>query len=409
MEHVSQDVRIALRRLRTSPFFALFVVLTLAVGIAANTVMFSIADGVLFRGLPYPDGERLIWISRGVPGFPQGGATYSYPSHQDMLEQSTSLDAVAAYQGWSSVVLTGRGDPVRVRVNCVTPSYLTLLGARTHLGRVMRPEEDRFGSGDAVVVISHAFWERQLGGDPAVVGAPINLNGKPFIVVGVTAADFRDAPNEEEHHEAVDAWMPMGVAYEMTGMGGAVDRGATGIFALGRMKAGVTLAQVREDLAAISQRLTATYPNTDVGYTFVPRPLRAYLLGTLFSPTKILLVASFCLLLIGCANVGNLLVARLLDRRRELAVRAALGASTPRLARHLLIEHGVLTVLAGVVGFAFAQWGMSLFRVWAPLHLPSVVRIQTDSWVLLASAGVSLITGLCFGVAPAGFSSPVDN
>jgi putative ABC transport system permease protein len=408
MDIVLQDFRIALRRLGKARFFALFVVLTLAVGIAANTVMFSIADGVLFRSLPYPDADRLVWVSHGVPGFPQGGATFSYPTYHDVLEQNKSFDTLAAYEGWGSLVLTGHGEPVRVVLNCVTPSYLTLLGARTQLGRLMRPEEDRFGSGDAVVVLSHSFWTRQLGGDSAVVGTTIHFNDKPFTVVGVTAAEFRDAPNEEEHHEQVDAWIPMGFAYEMTGMASAADRGGTGVFALGRIKSGITLSRVREDLAAINQRLAATYPQTDVGYTLVPRPLKEYLLGTLFSPTRTLLVASFCLLLVGCANVANLLFARLLDRRRELAVRSALGASAQRLARHLLIEHAVLTALAGGIGFAFADWAMSVFRAWAPLHLPPVVQIQPRIWVLLASVGVSLLTGLFFGVAPALHFSRVD-
>src|SRR5262249_26789055 len=207
-------------------------------------------------------------------------------------------------------------------------------------------EEDRFGSGEAVVVLSHGFWQRQLGGDPAIVGATIHLNDKPFNVIGVTTADFRDAPNEEEHNEEVDAWIPLGLAYEMTGIAGATDRGGTGNWSLARMKAGVTLAHARGELADINQRLAATYPQTDAGYTLVARPLKEYLLGRLFSPTRILLVASFCLLLIGCANVANLLLARLLVRRRELAVRSALGASASRLARHLLIEDALLTLCA---------------------------------------------------------------
>jgi predicted permease len=408
METVWQDCWYAVRRLAKSPFFALFVVLTLSVGIAANTVMFSIADAVLFRSLPYPDADRLIWISHGVPGYPGGGATFSYPVYHDMVEQNTTFDTMAAYQGWGSLVLTGRAEPVRVVVNCVTPSYLTLLGARTEVGRLMRPEEDRVGSGDAVVVLSHSFWQRQFGGDPAIVGTNIHLNDKPFFVLGVTAADFRDSPNEQEHYEEVDGWIPLGLSNEMTGVANAADRGGTAIYTLGRLKPGVTLAHAREDLATINQRLTTTYPQTDVGFTLVARPLKDYLLGTLFSPTRILLVASFCLLLIGCANVANLLFARLLGRRRELAVRSALGASAHRLAGHLLIENAVLTALAGVVGFALADWGMSVFRAWAPMHLPPVVHIQARTWMLLASVGVSLVTGLCFGVAPALFSSRVN-
>jgi predicted permease len=408
MENVLQDCRYALRRLRQSPFFVLFVVLTLSVGIAANAVMFAIADGVLFRRLPYPDPDRLVWISHGVPGYPQGGATFSYSAYHDILERSTAFETLAGYQGWGSLVMTGRGEPIRVVLNCVTPSYLTLLGARTQLGRLMRAEEDRFGSGDPVVVISHAFWQRQLGGDPSVVGSTIHLSDKPFLVVGVTAAEFRDAPNEEEHREQVDAWIPLGRAYEMTGVADPADRGGSSIWAIGRMKAGVTLTHAREDLAAINQRLATTYPQTDIGYTLVPRPLKEYLLGALFSPTRILLVASFCLLLIACANVASLLLARLLSRRRELAVRSALGASAQRLARHLLIENAVLTVLAGGVGFALADRGIRILRAWAPMHLPSVVHIQSGTRVFLVSLAVSLVTGLFFGVAPALLSSRVN-
>jgi putative ABC transport system permease protein len=408
MEDVLQDCRYALRRLRQSPFFVLFVVVTLSVGIAATTVMFGIADGVLFRRLPYPDPDRLVWISQGVPGYPQGGATFSYPAYRDISEQSTAFETVAGYQGWGSLVMTVRGEPIRMVLNCVTPSYLTLLGAHTQLGRLMRPEEDRFGAGDAVVVISHAFWQRQLGGDPSVVGSTIHLSDKPFLVVGVTAADFRDAPNEEEHREQVDAWIPLGRAYEMTGVANPADRAGTSVWAIGRLKAGFTLKHAREDLAAISQRLATTYPQTDIGYTLVPRPLKGYLLGALFSPTRILLVASFCLLLIACANVASLLLARLLSRRRELAVRAALGASAQRLARYLLIENAVLTLLAGGVGFVLADRGIEVLRAWATLHLPSVVHIQSGARVFLVSLAVSLVTGVFFGVAPALLSSRVN-
>lgn len=408
MDTVWQDYRYATRRLAQAPFFALFVVLTLAVGIAANTIMFGIADAVLFRSLPYPDADRLVWISRGLPGYPQGGATFSYPAYRDIAERTTSFDSVAAYEGWGSVVMTGRGEPVRVVTNCVTPSYLTLLGARAQLGRVLRPEENRVDSGDAVVVLSHGFWQRQLGSDPAIVGTTIHFNDKPFTVVGVTAADFRDALNEEEHHEEVDAWIPLGLAYEMTGKAWAIDRSGTSTWAVGRMKPGATLAHVREDLTAIGQQLAAAYPQTDAGTTLVPRPLKHYLLGRLFSPISILLVASCCILLIGCANVANLIFARLLGRRRELAVRSALGASAQRLAHHLLIENLLLTALAGIAGFALANWGMILFRAWAPLHLPPVVQIQSGIWVFLVSLGVSLMVGLFLGVAPAFFLSRVN-
>ena len=408
MGTIWQDCRYALRRLANSPFFAVFVVITLAVGIAANTVIFSAADAILFRALPYPDAERLIFVSRGYPGFPQGGGNFSYAAYHDMLAQNTTFDTLAAYQGYGALALTGRGEPVRVAVNYITPSYLSLLGARALHGRLLRPDEDRFGDGDAVVVLSHTFWQRQFGGDPSIVGATIHLNDRPFTVVGVTAPEFRDAPDEEEHHEETDAWMPLGLAHEMTGFSGTTDRAGAIVWALGLLKPGVTIARAKEDLAAINNRLAAAHPATDAGYTLVPRPLKDYLLGALFAPARILLLASFSLLLIGCANVANLLFARLLARRRELAVRSALGASTRRLVRQLVIEHAVLTVLAGGLGLALAAWGMSFFRAWAALHLPSVAVIQAGPWVFLASVAISLASGLFFGAAPTAFASRVN-
>lgn len=408
MQNISLDFRVALRRLRSEPLLALFVVLTLAVGIAANTIIFSIADSVLFRSLPFPDGDRLVWISHGVPGFPQGGATFSYPVYRDILEQNTSFDQIGAYLGWGQLVLTGKTDPIRVKADYVTPSYLSLLGARAQLGRLLRPQEDRFGSGDAVAVLSNTFWQRQFGSDPAAVGQTIHLNGYPFTVVGVAARDFRDAPNEQEQKELTDVWIPLGVENQITGLSSTTNRTSGSIWAVAHMKPGVTLAQARADLAAITQRLATTYPQTDIGYTIVPRTLRSYLIAPLFVPARILLVASFCLLLIGCANVANLLFARLLGRRRELAVRSALGASTRRLVSYLLIENAVLTALAGCVALALSSWAIGVLRAWAPTHLPSVVRVHAGVWVFLASIGISLATGLLFGVAPALFATRVN-
>ena len=408
MGTVWQDCRYAIRRLVHSPFFAVFVVLTLAVGIAANTIIFSVANGILFRPLPFPHADRLIFVSRGYPGFPQGGGNFTYAAYQDMLAQNTSFDVLAAYQGYGALALTSRGEPVRVAVNYITPSYLSLLGARALQGRLLRPEEDRLGDGDAVVVLSHTFWIREFGGDPSVVGSTIHLNEHPFTVVGITVPDFRDAPDEQEHHEETDAWMPIGMAHTMTGFSSPTDRAGAIVWGLGRLKPGATLAHAKEDLEAINKRLAAIYPGTDAGFTLVPRPLKEYLLGALFAPARILLIASFCLLLIGCANVANLLFAHLLARRRELAVRSALGASAPRLVRQLVIENAALTLFAGGLGFALASIGMRVFRAWAALHLPSVVILQPGLWIFLASIAISLATGIFFGAAPTFFASRVN-
>ena len=401
MDAFLQDVRHALRRLAKSPRFAMVVVLTLAVGIAANTIIFSVADGVFFHGLPYPDGDRLVYVSRAYPGFPQGGGQFTYPAYHDMLEMNASFDVLAAFQGYGAVALTDHGDPVRVAMNYVTPSYLTLLGAKTYQGRLLREDEDRYGSGDAVVVLSYQFWQRQLGADPNIVGSTVHLNNRPFTVVGITAPDFRDALDEQEHNEQTDAWMPLGMAYTMTGFSSTTNRDSAILWAVGRLKPGVTFAQAHEDFANIAERLAKQYPQSDSGFGLVTRPLKDQLMGVFYTPARILLGASALLLLIGCANVANLLLARLIGRQRELAVRSAMGASAQRLARHLLIENLALTAMAGALGLVLAAWGMAAFRSWGAAHLPPVIHLQTKGWVLLASVAVSLATGLLFGLAPA--------
>ncbi|HTQ84731.1 MAG TPA: ABC transporter permease [Candidatus Solibacter sp.] len=408
MDALLHDARHALRRLVKSPRFAVVVVLTLAVGIAANTIIFSVADSVFFHGLPYPDGDRLVFVSRAYPGFPQGGGNFTYAAYHDMLAQNTSFDVFAAYQGYGALALTDHGDPVRVAPNYITPSYLPLLGAKPFLGRIFRPEEDRFGDADAVVLLSYSFWQRQLGADPNIVGSTIHLNDRPLTVVGVLSPDFRDALNEEEHHEETDAWIPLGMAYTLTGFSAPNDRAGAILWGVGRLKPGVTFAHAREDFAAIAERLAVTYPATDSGFGLVARPLKDYLIGVFYTPARILLAASAFLLLIGCANVANLLLARLLARQRELAVRSALGASPRRLVHHLLIENVTLTVVAGALGLLLAMWGMNAFRGWGSAHLPPVIHLQPNAWVLLASVAVSLATGLLFGLAPALLGSRVN-
>ncbi|HUJ39426.1 MAG TPA: ABC transporter permease [Candidatus Acidoferrales bacterium] len=408
MESLCQDVRYALRSLGASPRFAAVVVLTLAVGIAANTVIFSVAQGVLFRPLAYPDADRLLYISRAYPGYPQGGGNFSYPMYLDMRAQATAFDAIAGYQGYGALALTGGDEPVRVAMNYITPSYFTLLGARASLGRLFRPDEDRAGDADSVVVLSDHFWRRRFAADPAVVGRTIHLNERPFTVVGIAAPEFRDALNEQEHGEETDAWMPLGLAHAMTGFSSLDDRAGAILWGVGRLKPAATLQQARADLDAIQSRAAAAFPGSDSGFGLVARPLKDQLVGVFYAPGKILLVGSLALLLISCANVANLLLARLLARRRELAVRSALGASTSRLSRHLLLENAVMTVVAGAAGLCLAELGMCAIRPWAAVHLPPVVRLQAGGWVFLASVGVSIVTGALFGVVPALLGSRVD-
>src|SRR5215472_12038000 len=261
------DLRNSMRMVRRSPGFVLVAVLTLGIGIGANTIIFSLAQAVFLRGMNFPDGERLTFVSRGYPGYPQGGGNFTYPAYRDMIQQNTSFDTVAAFQDFGALALTDGTEPVRVNINYVTPSYFDLLGTKMQLGRKFRAEEDRWGDADPVFILSHGFWQREFGSKPDIVGRAIHLNQQALTVVGITDASFRDAPGEIDNGEAVDAWIPLGLSYRLTGYSDLNNRNAALLWGLGHLKPGVTLAQAKGDLEAINQRLAKEHPSTDSGFT----------------------------------------------------------------------------------------------------------------------------------------------
>ncbi len=408
MNSLCNDLIFACRVLLKSSRFTIAVVVTLAIGIASNTIIFSIARSVFFRGVSYPDSKRLVYVSQAYPGFPEGGGQFAYPIYRDIVRQNKSFESLAAYQVSGPLALTDGGQAVRVAVTYCTPNYFTLLGVRNALGRVFQQNEDRFGSGDPVVVLSYAFWQRQFSGAPDIIGRTIHLNERPFTVIGVSTENFRDSLYEQEFGEEGNAWVPLGLAYTMTGFSGPNDRVGTNLWGIGQLKPGVSVAEAHADLEALAKRFEQIYPDSFRGYGLVARSLQDQLLGMFYAPTWILTAASGFLLLIGCANVGSLLLARLLSRQRELAVRAALGASPARLARHLILENLLLLILAGSFGWTLAAWGMSALRVWATIHLPSAIHFETGRSALFASLGISLFTGLLFGLGPALLGARVD-
>jgi predicted permease len=408
MNSLWKDLVHAARILLKSKKFTFAVVLTLAIGIASNTIMFSIAASVFFHGVSYPEAKRLVYVSQAYPGYPEGGGQFTYPTYRDILQQDKSFDSLAAYQVSGPLAITDGGHAVRLAVTYCTPNYFRLLGVRTALGRVFQDSEDRVGSGDAVIVLSYAFWQRQYSGAPDIVGRTIHLNERPFTVIGVTAEGFRDSLYEQEYGEEGNAWMPLGLAYIMTGYSNPTDRIGSILWGIGHLKPGVTVADARSDLAAIGKRLEQMYPDTFRGYGLVARALKDQLLGMFYAPAWLLTVASACLLLIGCANVGNLLLTRLLSRQRELAVRAALGASPAQLARHLILENSLLLILAASVGLVLSVWGMSALHAWASVHLPAVIHVEAWHSTLLACVSISILTGILFGLAPALLGSRVD-
>jgi len=402
------DLRGSLRVVRRAPGFVTVAVLTLGVGIGANTIIFSVAQAVFMNAMKYPDGDRLTFVSRGYPGFPQGGGNFTYPAYRDMVQQNTSFDTLAAFQEFGALALTDGMEPVRVNINYITPSYFDLLGTRMQLGRKFRSQEDRWGDADAVIVLSHGFWQREFGAASDIVGRTIHLNQQPLMVVGVTDKSFHDAPGEIDGGEAIDAWIPLGLSYRLTGYSDLNNRNAALLWGIGHLKPGITVAQAQGDFDRINKRLAQEHPSTDGGFTLVVNTLKDRLVGQFYNPVWLLLGGSVFILLIGCANVANLLLARLMARQRELAVRGALGASAARLVRQMLAENFLLVVMAAALGIAIAMAGIVGLRKWGTAYLPSVVHISVDRWVLVASVLASAFTLLLFGLGPALAGSRVD-
>jgi putative ABC transport system permease protein len=403
-----RDAYLAARVLARSPRFAILMTMLLALGIASNTIIFSAVQSVFLRPLPYPEADRLVYVSQAYPGFPEGGGQFTYPTFKDIQQENSSFDTFAAYQVTGPLALTDHPEPVRVAVTYCTPSYLKLLGARASLGRIFQEQDDRVGSAEPLIVLTHGFWQRQFASSRTIIGQTIHLNNRPFVVVGVLPAAFRDSLYEQENGEEGDAFIPLGLAHSLTGYAGPADRVGSILWGIGHLKPGATVRDARNDLASLAKRFEQTYPDTFRGYGLVARSLKDQLLGQFYTPGWILAGASAFLLLIGCANVGNLLLARLLARQRELAVRSALGASPGRLARHLLIENALLIVLGGTLGLALAVRGMDALRFWAAAHLPTVMHLEGNRSALALSVLISLVTGLLFGVAPAIVGSRVD-
>ena len=405
---LAHDFHRSFRTLRKSPGFVIVAVLTLGLGIGANTTIFSVAQAVFLRAMHYPDSDRLLFVSRGYPGYPQGGGNFTYPAYRDMLQQNKSFDKLAAFQSFGALALTDGSEPVRVNVNYVTPSYFELLGTPTMLGRTFHRDEDRWQDADPIIVVSHGFWQREFAGDPTIIGRTIHLNQQALTVIGVTAESFRDAPGEIDTGEPVDAWIPLGLAYRLTSYSNLNDRNSAILWGIGHLKPGATAKDARNDFAAIAERLGRMYPASDNGFTLVASPLKDRLVGQFYNPVWLLIGASAFILLIGCANVANLLLARLVSRQRELAVRSALGATAARLTRQMLAENSVLVVLSSALGIAIAWWSVRGLNAWGHRNLPSIVQFHVDRWMLTGSVLASVITLLLFGLGPALIGSHVD-
>ena len=390
MENLLQDLRYGFRLLLKRPGFTAIAIVTLALGIGANTAIFSVVNAVLLRPLPFTDPDRLVLFygTNRQMGF-SGQWAVCDADYPDWKSQSESFGQIAAYQR-RFFNLTD-GEPERLLASAVDADLFALLGVQPVLGRTFTAEEAQPGN-EAVAVISHKLWQRRFGSDSTAIGKVVRFDGKSHTVIGVMPSGF-EFPNQSE------VWTPLVLTTDCSNAFNQV---------VARLKPGVPLKQAQEDAGAVFRRLSERHSKGDAESEMTVIPLKEFVVANTRPVLLVLLGAVSLVLLIACANVANLLLARAASRQREMAIRRALGATRSRIVLQLLVESVILSALGGAMGVLFAVWGLEGLRAFMPAGVPRAETIAIDGWVLVFALAVSLVSGIIFGLAPALHSSKTD-
>jgi putative ABC transport system permease protein len=394
MNNLWQDLRYGARMLLKNPGFTLIAVITLALGIGANTAIFSVVNAVLLRALPYPQPERLVVLTEKTREGQRMGV--AYPNFQDWRERAQSFTEMVGFRG-TLLNLTGVDKPVRLQGRHVSWNFFRMLGVQPQLGRMFVADDDKTGA-TRTTLLSHALWQEKFSGDPAIIGKALSLNGNSYTVIGVLPAGF-------EFFSKDDLFIPLGVSVSRTDLG----RGNhSGLNALARLKEGVSLPEASAEMDTLAAQLERAYPDTNSGNGALTYRLLDRYASDIRRILWVLLGAVGFVLLIACVNVANLLLVRTAERQKEIAIRLALGAGRWRIIRQLLSESVLLSLLSGLTGLLLGVWMMEGLLKLAPEGVPRLNQSKLDMTVLLFTLGVSLLTGVLFGLLPAWQSARHD-